>query len=226
MLHRILVANWKSNKTEKEAIEWLTIFSNEMKHSIIPSNLDIVLCPPFPLLSMLRDYIQKEQLPLYLGAQEISPFGKGAYTGEVSAETLKGLVQFVLVGHSERRKYFEEKDEELAFESLQAHEGGLSVIYCVEGAENSVSAIADYIAYEPTVAIGSGKGEQPSEANTVCTVLSKKHNGKPVCYGGSVDEKNCAAYLSQPSIHGLLVGGASLDAKRFCQMIQAISSLT
>lgn len=224
MLPRLLVANWKSNKTEHDVRLWMSACRENIRHIIFPKHFDIVICPPFPLLSLVRDLIQTENLPFMVGAQEISPFGSGAFTGEVSAEMLKTMTQFVLVGHSERRKYFAEKEEELAFETLQAHQAGMKVIYCVEGEETPVSQSADYIAYEPVGAIGSGKGQSPEEANAVCMVISKKHEGKPVCYGGSVDEKNCIEYLNQPSIQGLLVGGASLDADRFCQMIQAISS--
>lgn len=226
MKHYLLVANWKSNKTAEEVKEWLTEFKSSLSAIPVPEHLTIVLCAAFPFLPMIREYIDRERLPLLLGAQNVSPFGKGAYTGEVNIEMVKGLINVVLIGHSERRKYFGEKEQELLQKSVLSHEAGFSVIYCVAGVRDPVPDSADYIAYEPVSAIGSGTGEDPKEANAVCAKLSEDHAGKTVCYGGSVDEKNCTEYLNQPSINGLLVGGASLDAKRFCQMIQAISSLT
>lgn len=223
MLPRLLVANWKSNKTIEEARVWIEFVSQHLSTLRLPDDIRIVLCPPFTTLPLLKDYIVREHLPIALGAQDVSPFGKGAYTGEVNADMLKELVTFALVGHSERRKYFQETEEELAFESLQAREAGISVIYCVDNADAVVSDAAEYIAYEPVAAIGSGQSEDPQKANSVCETLYKRYD-KPVCYGGSVDETNCALYMNTACIHGLLVGGASLDAERFCSMVEAISS--
>jgi len=234
-----LVANWKSNKTPAEAIEWLQNVKCQMSRLHLPSatadggqtnakfsnNIKIILCAPFTVLSVLKTEIEKAASPIHLGAQDISPFGGGAYTGEINADMLKGLVEYVLVGHSERRKYFQEKEEELNFEVLQSHSADFQIIYCIEKENAYVPASVDIIAYEPIVSIGSGKAEDSKSANIVCGKITQRNGQKPVLYGGSVTEKNIREFVSQPSIAGVLVGGASLDPERFFQMIQAVSSL-
>jgi len=215
-----LVANWKSNKTIEESITWIQSASwrtnLKLKEGII-----FILCPPFIALATLKDEIQKANFPILLGVQNISQFGNGAYTGEISAQMLKGLVEYVLVGHSERRKYFSENDDMLFKKVEQVKLAGLKVIYCVESSTVSVPLQVDLIAYEPIAAIGSGKPENPEDAERVCKQIKEKHTNIPILYGGSVTPDNIAMYLKQPSIDGALVGGASLDPERFFHLIEA-----
>ena len=220
-----LVANWKSNKTSAEAMEWLQNIKCQMSNAKLSNNITIILCAPFTVLGVLKDEIEKAKLPIHLSSQDISPFDKGAYTGEINADMLKGLIEYVLVGHSERRKYFQEKEEELNFEVLQSHSADFQTIYCIDKEDAYVPASVDIIAYEPVTAIGSGEAEDATSANMMCEKIAKRNGLKPVLYGGSVTEKNIREFVSQPSISGVLVGGASLDSDRFFQMIQAVSSL-
>jgi triosephosphate isomerase len=220
-----LVANWKSNKTIEEAKDWISKIKDQGLKIIDCTNLHIVLCAPFTVLALLKEEIEKAKLPIHLSSQDISPFDKGAYTGEINADMLKGLIEYVLVGHSERRKYFQEKEEELNFEVLQAHSADFQTIYCIDKEDAYVPASVDIIAYEPIIAIGSGKAENPKSANMLCEKITQRNGLKPVLYGGSVTERNIREFVSQPSISGVLVGGASLDPERFFQIIRAASSL-
>ena len=107
-----IVGNWKANKTIKEVKEWIEEFSGAWKSGNRKhQDLEIALCPPFTLLYLLKLLISEFCLPIKLGAQDISPFPDGAYTGEISGRMLSDLaVNYVLVGHSERRRYFAETD--------------------------------------------------------------------------------------------------------------------
>ncbi|KKT60807.1 MAG: Triosephosphate isomerase [Candidatus Gottesmanbacteria bacterium GW2011_GWA1_44_24b] len=215
-----LVANWKSNKTVDEAKNWIFQF----KFRKTPDNLTIILCAPYTVLSLLKDEIEKAALPIFLGAQTISSFPNGAFTGEISAEMLKGLVEYVIIGHSERRRYFHETEEELQKKAQEAASRGLKIIYCVEGVNQRIPENAALVLYEPQTAIGSGKAEDPAISNQICREISEKNHDIPVLYGGSVTEATLPGFLSQPSISGVGVGKASLDPEQFLRLVEAVSS--
>lgn len=210
MKNILIVGNWKSNKTQEEAKDWLTKF-----HA---TQTNIVLCVPFTLLSVMKGG------PFMLGAQDVSPFGEGAYTGEVSARGIKEFADWVIIGHSERRKYFSETDELLAKKVEQAKSVGLKIIYCVPDDKTPVPSGVDVVAYEPVWAIGTGKSDTPENANEVITHIKANSQGALVIYGGSVTAENVASFISQSSIDGVLPGGASLDPEKFSNLIMAASA--
>ncbi|MFH0749998.1 MAG: triose-phosphate isomerase family protein [Candidatus Gottesmanbacteria bacterium] len=212
-----LIGNWKSNMTLVAMNEWFSLYT--------PSpNLTIVLCVPFTLLSSVKNVILEKQLDVAIGAQDVSPFGSGPYTGEISAEMIKEFASYVLVGHSERRQYFNESAEELAFQSLQAKSAGLTVIYCTGDEQETIPQSVDIVAYEPIEAIGTGIPEKPDAIQTVCTAF-RKTSGKPVIYGGSVTEETIMDILHTKSVDGLLVGGSSLDPVKFSAIGRICSSV-
>lgn len=191
------------------------------KKAPLPHNsLKIVLCPSFIHLSTLASLIELSRLPVQLGVQDVSAFGLGAYTGQIGAEMIKDLVQFSLVGHSERRKYCHEDDSELFKKSENARAVGIQSIYCVQHAEVKIASSSRIAAYEPVAAIGTGKPETSEKANEVITVLKRSHSFlEAVLYGGSVTDKNVTNYKRQPAIDGVLPGGASLEAKSFYTLL-------
>lgn len=222
-MKQILVAgNWKSNKTRAEAEEWLRQFNAKCP---MPNakwkDSTIVLCVPFTLLHFLHDQIKKFNLPIVLGAQDMSPYPDGAYTGAVNARQIKEFADWVIIGHSERRKYFGETDEILGQKVRQAKTAGLKIIYCVPDDHTPVPADIDVAAYEPVWAIGTGKADTPENANAVIASLKQKFSIRTVLYGGSVMPDNVASFVAQPAIDGVLPGGASLDAEKFIGIVGA-----
>lgn len=211
MKHPLIVGNWKSNKTISEAMEWLKKLSAGA----------IVLCVPYTLLYVMKQEIDRLKLPIELGAQDVSPFDEGAYTGEVTARMVKEIADWVIIGHSERRKYFFETNEILKNKVDKARGAGLKIIYCVPDDVTPVPAGIDVVAYEPVWAIGTGKTDSPANANTVISSIKSKTAVATVIYGGSVTEENVSAFVNQPAIDGVLPGGASLDPDKFARLVEA-----
>lgn len=216
MKQTYIIGNWKSNKTVSEAKEWFE------QVRILPINVDsnktVILCPPFHLLPLSSALIQEYSLPFHLGAQDVSPFAMGAYTGEVNAEQLKEFVQYVLIGHSERRQHFSETDEMVAQKAQEVLKAGLQPIVCVQGKETSVPEGVSMIAYEPIFAIGTGKADTPEDAEEVLRFFKGK-NITTTIYGGSVNPENVFSFTSQPSVAGVLPGKDSLDPQLFIDII-------
>jgi len=197
-----------------ETKEWFQIFSSHFVQHPLSKDLTVVLGVPFTVLATAKEIIKKEHLPIALAAQDVSPFGKGPYTGEISAEMIAELATYVLIGHSERRQYFGETDEELSYQVLQAKSAGLIVIYCVSSESERIPEAVDIVAYEPVEAIGSGKPEDPTRVSAVCKNVHDTIH-KPVVYGGSITGVVVGPYIQTSGISGLLVGGASLDPRSF-----------
>ncbi|MBI3385559.1 triosephosphate isomerase [Candidatus Gottesmanbacteria bacterium] len=219
-----ITGNWKSNKTIEEADQWVAGFANLYKKKSIKQEIHIILCVPFTLLYFLKQKIQKLSLPISIGAQDISQFGDGAYTGAVSARQLRDIVDWVIVGHTERRRYFGETDEMLQHKVMQAHEHGINVIYCVNDETLPVPPKVSIISYEPNWAIGTGHSDNPVHANRIINVIKKKSGVDVAIYGGSVTPHNVKLFVDQPEISGVLPGGASLDPQKFFDLIIGASS--
>ncbi len=217
-VNKWIVANWKSNKTLQESLEWLDVVGKALLSKNL-GEVKVVVCPTTVALGEMKHEIQVNNYPILLGAQNISPFGIGAYTGELPAELLKGIVDLTLVGHSERRQHFGETDEQVAEKVQLAQEAGLQTIVCVQGAETAIPEGSTVVAYEPVFAIGTGTPDTPDNANQVIGQIKQKFSG-PVLYGGSVKAENVQSFLNQDQIDGLLIGGASLDPTQFITIIE------
>jgi triosephosphate isomerase len=129
MKRKLIAANWKMNTTLSEA----TILANGIKEGIRHlTNVDVVICPPFPWLVPVAEGLHKHGLKHFtVGAQNLYWQESGAYTGEVSANMLKDIVDYVIIGHSERRKYFHEQDDEISLKIKRALTSGIKPILCV-----------------------------------------------------------------------------------------------
>lgn len=224
-----LVANWKSHKTLSEAHLWMQEFLSHDFASYLhvvsghePTDKRIIICPPFTLLSSMHDLVSSSplSLPLKIGAQNVSPFDEGAHTGEEPARILHEFAQYVLIGHSERRKQFNETDEILDRKVKAAREHHIEPIFCVQNKETLVPDGVHIVAYEPTEAIGSGHPEDAKSANEVAKYFKEEKDIPYVLYGGSVTDENVRDFTTQAYLDGVLVGNASLDAKEFSQIIQ------
>lgn len=227
---KLIAGNWKMFKGPMETLAFFDSFE-------APDGVDVVLCPPFVSLEAAVG----EEWPIY--AQNVHWADEGAFTGEISAQMLLELgVQGALVGHSERRLYFGETDDTVRLRAEAALAAGLRVIACVGETEaeretgeteavlrRQVEVLPQHaglvIAYEPVWAIGTGKTATPGMAEDAHAFIKSLHETR-VLYGGSVKPDNAAELLSQPSIDGALVGGASLDATSFSNLCQIAASLS
>ncbi|MDN3504076.1 MAG: triose-phosphate isomerase [Rhabdochlamydiaceae bacterium] len=240
----VIVANWKMNKTEKEALLFMDEFAPLLK-----KGQEAYIAAPFTSLPALVSH--ETSASIFIGAQNMSQHKNGAFTGEVSIKMLRSLgVQFVILGHSERRHIFGETDEMLKAKVDLAVDEDIPFIFCIgETLEQRESGQMEQVlrrqissalkgksgadlkkiilAYEPVWAIGTGKAATPQmadEAHNYCrTILSEivsKNFAESITilYGGSVKPENSKELLGQSHIDGFLVGGASLDPQSFAKL--------
>jgi triosephosphate isomerase len=213
---KYIIANWKAHKSIIETEEWLNIFLN---YYTVRQDITVIICPPFPLLYPLSKKIHSFQ-NIFLGAQNVSATEEGAFTGEVPAKVLQDLVDYCIVGHSERRKYYHETNEEITKKISQLKKYNIQPILCISKKEE-LNMDAHFIAYEPLQAIGSGKNAEAQEVEE--TKKSFNLNTDIIfIYGGSVNEKNAYTYFETGGVQGLLIGTASLDPIEFSSLIRNI----
>lgn len=222
MKKTFIVANWKSNKTEIEANNWLSEFNLS---GLNIANKEIIICPSFTLLSILKSYVLKSKSPIKIGAQDISVFDEGAYTGEINEKQIKELAEYVIIGHSERRKNFSESDDLINKKIEQAVKYGIIPIVCVSNLEQIKSLKIKgsqkiLIAYEPLFAIGSGKADTPENADSMAKNIKEILGVEVVLYGGSVSSDNIDSFTKMSNIDGALIGKASLDVQEFNTIIK------
>jgi triosephosphate isomerase len=251
-MNRLIVANWKMNGSLRLARDLARAVAVGATSRAVGS--EIVLCPPFPYLSVVADVIAGSGLAL--GAQNVSERGPGAFTGEVAAAMLADLgCRWVIVGHSERRMFYRESSGLVAAKAAAALEAGLQPIICVgetledrdTGRTESVlaaqlAAVAPLLrergskvvlAYEPVWAIGTGRSASPAQAGEVHAFLrgetARLGLAAPerlrILYGGSLKPENAAALFATPGVDGGLIGGASLKAEDFLDVIGAASGV-
>ncbi len=213
-----IIANFKSNETIEEVLDWVSVVGSKIEKR---ENLKVVVCPTFSSLEEVKKAILVSNFPILVGAQDLSPFDEGSYTGEEPAEILKQFVDLVILGHSERRQNFGETDELIAQKVLQAKEHQIIPLVCVQGKDTPVSEGVNLVAYEPVFAIGTGIPDNPQDANQVAEELKNLHGvDLEVLYGGSVTSENAKGFLMQENISGLLVGKASLDPEEFVKIVE------
>jgi triosephosphate isomerase len=228
---KLIAGNWKMYKGPGAAAEFcLGLREAELE------GVDVVVAPPFVSLAVAVQLLAGTEIAV--AAQNVHWEEEGAYTGEISPAMLLELgVYGAIVGHSERRQYFGENDEDVRKRAQGALAAGMFVIGCVGETEEErergetesvlqrqVSAFeADdnlVLAYEPVWAIGTGKTATPEIAQEAHTFI-KSVLDVPVLYGGSVKPDNAASLLSQPDVDGALVGGASLELESFIAICRA-----
>ncbi len=210
MEKKLIIANWKSNKNTVEVHEFFTVFSERILELNL-ENKELVIAPSFQLLSLCKELIQLHALPIKLSAQNISAFGVGPFTGEISAFQVREFCDMTIIGHSERRDLLSEHNETLQKKAQEARSNNLEVVYCVQNEAQIIPEGVQCVAYEPPTAIGSGTPAEPDHVEAVFGDIQKKFSGK-ILYGGSVKPENVRDYIHIASCNGLLIGGASLDA--------------
>lgn len=244
-MKKLIAGNWKMNGSTTSNGDLLTALLQGRPQW----NCKVAVCVPAPYLQQVGALVTGSGIDL--GAQDVSSHESGAYTGEVSVAMLKDFgVQYVIVGHSERRQYHGETDALVAAKAQLALAGGVTPIVCVgetlaereagkteEVVKRQLAAVIHanghciseiVLAYEPVWAIGTGKTASPEQAQEVHAVLRKQLQAASasadrvaILYGGSMNAGNAVALLSQPDIGGGLIGGASLKAVDFLSIIAA-----
>lgn len=218
---KLVIANWKSHKTKEEAIKFFDYLRDNIAQ-IDLSNKEIIIAPPFTLLSKAKYLIDEYKLPVKLASQNVSSFPEGAYTGEISAKQIKEFAQYTIVGHSERKKYLHESETEIENKIKEAKDQGLSVVQCIQDENSQLHKNADVIAYEPPNAIstfGVGEADSPEEIDRVFKSVFDQLHGRKILYGGSVDKNNVLSFAQIQSCGGFLIGGASLDPEVFVTLL-------
>ncbi len=252
MRKQIAAANWKMNLTLEEATQLLGDIVE--KNIQLSENQLAIFAVPFPYLLLANDKL-KNRKGYLVAAQNCYTKESGAYTGEISAPMLASCqVNYVIIGHSERREYFHENNFTLSQkidiclknkihpifccgESLAIREGGTQNEYVETQLKESLlhleaTEIENFvIAYEPIWAIGTGKtatAEQAQEMHShIRNVLTEKYGNDvaqsiSILYGGSVKANNAKEIFGKPDVDGGLVGGASLNASDFAQIIEGL----
>lgn len=222
-MKKLVIANWKSNKNLSEAQSWFDEFA-----IVEPAQdeVEVVVAPPFPFLPLAKEHLPSS---IRIASQDVSSFPSGQYTGAVSVSNLSGLVDFVLVGHSERRKYFKETHQDIALKVEQIISAGFQPVVCVDSSyiTDQANAIEPQlldqciVAFEPLNAIGTGQSMPVSEVVEAVAEVKKAFGEVGVIYGGSVSWQNVAEYLLVSD--GVLVGSASLQVSEFVKLINKAS---
>lgn len=217
---KLVIANWKNHKNLSEVNEWLDVFLN-FDFSNFENKFQIIICPPFPFLLHIKNRITEKNLQniIKVGSQDVAYFDEGAYTGEVGIKSLVGLIDYAIIGHSERRYYQEEITRILTTKVNWCKNNGIEPIFCVRDASDPVVEGVNILAYEPISAIGTNHAEEIQKVLDMKKYLKVNADTKYI-YGGSVNNDNAQAYLGNENIDGLLVGTTSLDATKFFEILK------
>jgi triosephosphate isomerase (TIM) len=215
----LIVANLKSNQNENEAKNWLEAFSKIKQLNLDLDQKEVIICPSFTQLFSFSSFFSANNINVKLGAQNISPYDEGAYTGEINAKQIKDYAQYVLIGHSERRQNFVETEDVIAKKIILAIKYGLTPILLVQSQEDVIPQGVQIVAYEPVAAIGTGTPDTPENADAVAGVIKSKNNAS-VLYGGSITADNIKSFTAKTNLDGVIIGGASLEAEELLKIIQ------
>lgn len=243
MRRKVIAGNWKMNVLPGEALE----FVNNLAPIVKDTKNEVIICVPYT--DLFYTLLAVQETNIHVGAQNMHWKESGAYTGEISPDMLKCInVEYVIIGHSERRQYFNETDETVNLKVKSALEHGLKPIVCVgesleqKEAGNTEEIITSQvakalegltlddlsntiIAYEPIWAIGTGKTATAEDANNSIKAIRNKikelfnTDDVTILYGGSVKPENAKELFSMSDIDGGLVGGASIKAETFGKIV-------
>jgi triosephosphate isomerase len=225
-----IVANWKCHKSTEDGLRWFDRFAELYRPH---PQLRVVVAPPMVSLESLAGHLRDLRLPgVMLAAQDVSPFPRGGYTGAIAADMVRGLAHYVIVGHSERRRYFHETPQEIVNKASEAVDCGLTPIVCVEqeSALSQLLPLADFdgdallIAYTPVDALNFRIPESPQRVAEAVRQIARLYPRWPIIYGGALTVGNVGDYLEMEALRGVFLGAASLDADTFADICQRASA--
>ncbi|MEA1934112.1 MAG: triose-phosphate isomerase family protein [Thermodesulfobacteriota bacterium] len=229
VMTKYVLANWKAHKTMSEAEAWLEKFCQLYRPH---PKVEVIIAPPALYLVPMRQKLQKYKIAhLALAAQNLSPFPPGAYTGEMAAEMVRNLVEFAILGHSERRRYFHETNQDVANKVSEAKAADIKPIVCVDQpyARSQMAALHEeylddlIIGYGPVEAIGIDIPQSLEKTKEEIDKIRIIAPDKPILYGGSINKENAGDYLKIAGVVGLMVGTASLDPEEFALICETAS---
>lgn len=216
---KYLVANWKAEMDLRFVYEWIDSFVKLTRDDDsfidgLKENLRMIIAPSYPFIPVVLDSFMDAKI--FTSAQNVSLFPNGKYTGEITAEMIKDVAKYCIVGHSERRENFHETNEVIDEKIKRLNEFAVHPILCVRNKADMGHEPVKIIAFEPKAAIGTGANAD------VDYVINMKHElnieDQIFLYGGSADSSNIGDYLSTEKVDGFLVGTASLNPKEFYKM--------
>jgi triosephosphate isomerase len=225
-MKKYVIGNWKCHKTINDGLDWFQQFSKAYRKS---DKVKVVVAPTFLCLERLSQALDNLQLSdISLSAQDVSPFPKGNYTGAIAADMLKPLVDYVIVGHAERRRYCHETIQDVINKVAEAADCGLTPIVCVEDSEllSQLRPLADIdckeliVAYTPVEALNFNIPESVDRIAEAVKRIGAFFPAWPIIYGGRISEENAKDYLAIPGLSGLFIGEASLDADKFARICE------
>jgi triosephosphate isomerase len=246
----IIAGNWKMYTTARAAAELCRSLRERIDGL---AGVEKLVCPPFVFLALAGQELAGSSIKV--GAQNVYWEKEGAYTGEVSPPMLAELCEYVIIGHSERRKYFSETDDTVNRRLKAALADGLRPIMCVgetleereagrteevllrqvRGGLAGVDMPSGFVlAYEPVWAIGTGVPATGPTANEAIALIRQElaslykrelAEAARIQYGGSVTPDNIREFMSEPQIDGALVGGASLKAEGFAAIVEQAAQI-
>ncbi len=248
-MRKLIAGNWKMNGSLAANQALLSGIQVGLSSALGGKHADVAVCVPSIYVAQVQQLLHNTVVAL--GVQDVSVHAQGAYTGETSAAMLKDFsVRYAIVGHSERRQYHVEPDEQVALKAKSALSSGITPIVCVgetlqereaghteDVVKRQLAAVIQQVghcvsemvvAYEPVWAIGTGKTATPQEAQAVHAVLraqlqaaSEHAQRVKILYGGSMNAANASDLLAQADIDGGLIGGAALKPADFLTIIAA-----
>lgn len=219
-----IIANWKSNKTAEETVLFLDSLAAAWAE-LPTDNKEIIILPSYTALSAAYVYCETEGLPVSIGAQNISSFDEGAYTGEVNGKQLSEFCKYVLINHSERRKYNHETDQDARSKVLQCLKYNMTPLFCVQDEQAAIPDNVVEVMYEPPTAISTfqegAKADDVSHIERVVSNLKARYPQANFYYGGSVNPQNIKQIMETPHVSGVLIGNSSLEVETFADILQA-----
>ncbi len=225
-MQKLILANWKAQLSPDKVDDWLQDFNRKYTPA---AGIQVILAAPF--LCMERVAAEADKMKqVAVASQGVSPYPPGGYTGATPASWLRNLCEYALIGHQERRRYFHEDTRSIAAQVREAADVGLKPIICLDKENNnSVFAALDsddiaesFPAYTPSDGVDLEIAPSSKTIIDIAASLAASSGGRPVLYGGGVNERNAAELINLKGISGIMVGRSCLNGGGFAELVNSV----